>query len=71
MSALANAHAAPEGRHALEVSNVSKTFDTRTGAVTALSEVDLEIRDGEFIAIVGASGQSDVTSSAATAGTGP
>ena len=40
----------------IKLADVSKTFDTRTGTVTALSNVDLEIRDSEFIAIVGASG---------------
>jgi ABC-type nitrate/sulfonate/bicarbonate transport system ATPase subunit len=40
----------------IRLAAVSKTFATRTGAVTALSKVDLEIRDNEFIAIVGASG---------------
>jgi ABC-type nitrate/sulfonate/bicarbonate transport system ATPase subunit len=40
----------------IKLANVSKTFNTRTGAVTALSKVELEIQDSEFIAIVGASG---------------
>jgi NitT/TauT family transport system ATP-binding protein len=40
----------------IRLAAVSKTFATRTGAVTALSKVDLEIQDSEFIAIVGASG---------------
>lgn len=40
----------------IKLGDVSKTFDTRTGTVTALANVDLEIRDSEFIAIVGASG---------------
>jgi NitT/TauT family transport system ATP-binding protein len=40
----------------IKLADVSKTFDTRTGTVTALYNVDLEIQDSEFVAIVGASG---------------
>ncbi len=40
----------------IKLADVSKTFETRTGTVTALSNVDLEIGDSEFVTIVGASG---------------
>ncbi len=40
----------------LECRGVSKTFQTRLGAVHALDAVDLSIRQGEFISVVGPSG---------------
>ncbi len=40
----------------VELSQLSKVYRTRTGDVTALSDVDLRIREGEFLAIVGPSG---------------
>lgn len=46
---------------ALTCSALGKTYDTPAGPVAALSEVDLEIRDGEFAAIVGPSGSGKTT----------
>ena len=40
----------------VELRGLEKTYATRTGDVHALSAVDLEIRQGEFVAIVGPSG---------------
>ncbi|MEO7168652.1 MAG: ABC transporter ATP-binding protein [Chthoniobacterales bacterium] len=40
----------------LKVENVSKTFQTRTGAVQALDHVSLKVNEGEFVCLVGASG---------------
>ncbi|MEO8440685.1 MAG: ABC transporter ATP-binding protein [Spartobacteria bacterium] len=40
----------------LTVSEVSKTFQTRTGAVQALDRVSLKVDEGEFVCLVGASG---------------
>jgi NitT/TauT family transport system ATP-binding protein len=36
--------------------NVGKTFHARGKTVTALQDIDLEVRDGEFLVIVGPSG---------------
>ncbi|BAL88315.1 putative ABC transporter ATP-binding protein [Actinoplanes missouriensis 431] len=35
---------------------VSRTFPARTGAVTALHEIDLAVAEGEFVAVIGRSG---------------
>ena len=40
----------------IEVHNVSKTFFTRDGSVKAIEEVSLDVKRGEFVAILGASG---------------
>ncbi|QCW52199.2 ABC transporter ATP-binding protein [Nocardioides dongxiaopingii] len=49
--------AAPFGTvDAVRVAGVTKTFGTRKNQVTALSEVDLTVRAGEFIALIGPSG---------------
>ncbi len=40
----------------IHIESLSKVYPTRTGDVVALSDVDLSIADGEFIAIVGPSG---------------
>lgn len=36
--------------------SVTKTYQTRTGLVHAMAEVDLDIQEGEFVSIVGPSG---------------
>ena len=46
---------------ALSCSGLGKTYATTAGPVTALNDVDLEIRDGEFAAIVGPSGSGKTT----------
>jgi NitT/TauT family transport system ATP-binding protein len=43
-------------RLAVEVSNVSLTFETSDGKVDALSNVSLQIADGEFVSFIGPSG---------------
>jgi NitT/TauT family transport system ATP-binding protein len=43
-------------RPAVDVRNVSLTFETADGQVDALSNVSLQIADGEFVAFIGPSG---------------
>lgn len=40
----------------IEITDLSKVYQTRTGDVTALSHVDLGIGEGEFVSILGPSG---------------
>jgi putative ABC transport system ATP-binding protein len=45
----------------LSCDGLGKTYDTAAGPVAALKEVDLEIQEGEFAAIVGPSGSGKTT----------
>lgn len=45
----------------LEVKNVSKTFQTQSGPVTALKDVTLTVKTGEFVSIIGKSGSGKST----------
>ena len=40
----------------LQIRDISKTFQTRTGGVGALQNVTLDIKEGEFLCLVGPSG---------------
>jgi NitT/TauT family transport system ATP-binding protein len=40
----------------LVLSGVGKTFSTRSGSLRVLEGIDLTLRDGEFVSVVGASG---------------
>lgn len=46
---------AARGNH-LEISRVSKTFDTKSGQFVALESVDIKIAQGEFVSLIGHSG---------------
>ncbi|HEY9645141.1 MAG TPA: ABC transporter ATP-binding protein, partial [Chroococcidiopsis sp.] len=45
----------------LEVNNLDKLFPTRTGALTALKDINLHVEGGEFVCAVGASGSGKST----------
>lgn len=40
----------------IEIKNITKIFEDKNGGVTALKDLSINIKDGEFISIVGASG---------------
>jgi NitT/TauT family transport system ATP-binding protein len=40
----------------IKIAGVSRTFKTRTGTVEALRDIDLQISNGEFLAVIGRSG---------------
>src|SRR5438445_10269642 len=40
----------------LQIRDVSKSFQTRSGGVGALKDISLEVADGEFLCLVGPSG---------------
>ncbi|MCK5350884.1 MAG: ATP-binding cassette domain-containing protein, partial [Desulfobacula sp.] len=44
------------GQSKICVNNVTKCFSSKQGEVTALKDLSLDIRDGEFLVVVGASG---------------
>lgn len=43
-------------RQKITISNLSKSFQQRSGKLDVLQNIDLEVREGEFLTIVGASG---------------
>ena len=45
----------------LEVKNVSKTFQTQSGPVSALKDVSFQVKTGEFVSIIGKSGSGKST----------
>jgi putative ABC transport system ATP-binding protein len=45
----------------ISLNNVSKTYETPAGQFAALKNIDLEIRGGEFVAVVGKSGSGKST----------
>jgi len=48
--------ASPPRRLAIDVNNLSLTFETADGKVDALSNVSLQIAEGEFVSFIGPSG---------------
>src|ERR1700712_3073317 len=42
--------------HYLKIENVGMTFDTKKGPFIALRAIDLEVRKGEFVTLIGHSG---------------
>ncbi|WP_342643867.1 ABC transporter ATP-binding protein [Rhodoligotrophos ferricapiens] len=51
-----NLSASREISQSIQLRDVGKRFETRTGAVEALTGISLDIAPGEFVAVVGASG---------------
>lgn len=45
----------------LHISHLTKTYRTKSGTVLALSDINLDVKKGEFLAIVGASGSGKST----------
>jgi sulfonate transport system ATP-binding protein len=56
MTATVEYRAAQLAQPAVVLRGVGKTFGTGPGAVTALRDVDLTVRSGEFVCLLGASG---------------
>ena len=40
----------------LEIKNLKKSYETKSGKVDAIENISLDVKEGEFIAIVGSSG---------------
>ena len=48
-------------KHMIKLQGLSKTYSTPAGDFTALRNIDLQIGDGEFVAIIGKSGSGKST----------
>ncbi len=46
----------PNGIPAVAITGVDKTFETRSGQVHALQQIDLDVAAGEFVSLIGPSG---------------
>ena len=55
----------------IRLENVGKTYDTQSGVVEACADIDLEVRESEFVAIVGPSGCGKTTIMKMVAGLQP
>ena len=49
------------GRLRIELQNVSKSYYSENGVTQALHKINLEFREGEFVAITGESGSGKST----------
>ena len=50
-----------EGRIMIELKMATKIYETGAGRITAVDDVSLHVRDGEFVAVVGHSGSGKTT----------
>jgi putative ABC transport system ATP-binding protein len=57
-----------EGKPLIELRGLSKTFDSPSGPFTALKDIVLSVRQGEFVSVVGKSGSGKTTLLNALAG---
>ena len=53
---VAAADIASDGRSFIELRDIGKTFETKSGDVEAIGQINLSVRQNQFIAIVGPSG---------------
>lgn len=54
-------HSQQRGEPIIDLHQVSKTYDSPSGPFTALQDINLHVRAGEFVAVVGKSGSGKTT----------
>jgi putative ABC transport system ATP-binding protein len=60
-AAISNRTTYPSGTHLIELRQVVKTFESAAGSFTALKHIDLQVGQGEFVAVIGKSGSGKST----------